>query len=152
MTIRNCFSRLMAFALIFALLLSALPMAPAHAISMWQNLMVSVVTYDAYGNEVLVPAEPVPDSGEHAYWFTLDPALMGTTLTVRVEYPDPAYSFYFMDYTLNHLWLQDATSLDSLYAQYIGYSVGDMYTGYRGMFPVYFSTQPMPGFSVRKMI
>ncbi len=139
--------RQLAVLLLAAILLTTVLPGAARAVSDWENLVIQVSrSGEVFSNRKVEPviAQPVPGDPNHAHWVTLDPSWFGSMLQVEVLYPDEAYSFYFGDWTLNHLWEVDALGFDPVYAQHIGYSVGDMYTGFRGTIPIYFSTLPMP--------
>lgn len=132
--------RLLSVLMVAAMLMTTW-IVPALALDNWADLTVFVTWTDAQGEMQSTQAMPVPNNAEHAYWATLDSSALFTTVSVQVNYPDTSYTFYLNDYTLQLLWTQDADSLDTLYAQYIGYDVNSVYSG---MFPLYLSSRDMP--------
>ncbi len=138
-------NRLISLLLTMVLCFTLLPFSAAQAITWWVDLIINVHWIDAQGNPQFTLASPIPDDPNHAHWVQLDPSLLGTTLTVEVVYPDDQYSFYFNDWSLNHVWMTDAPAADLQYAQHIAYSIGDVLTGYAGNIPIYFSSKPVPG-------
>lgn len=121
------FRRLLACMLSLALLLTALP-AYAGTMAGWENVEVSVVYADEVGQLWMAPAAPVPQElgVGYAWWVTLPQEAMNTPLQLQIVQPDTAYTYWLNDWTLDLYWGEDknATSLDDLFAYYVGYSYG----------------------------
>ncbi len=135
--------RVLTFVLALVLLMTTWTL-PAKAQNSWDELFISISATDMNGMPVSIPATPVAGSEQPAYWVTLDPFMLGSMLTVEVTHPDPGYRFYFNTNDLYLFWdtPMDALSLDTLYANYLGYD----YNGeFRNDFILlYVSTQPVP--------
>lgn len=140
-------SRFTAF-LLTAILLITTCLTPAHAASIWDDLVLSVLWTDRSGETQTASALPVASSAERAYWVTLDPAAMNQMLTVEAYSPNPAYTFYFEDefggHTLSFLWSDemDAQDLNYAYAYTLFFAVD----GKQADMPIllYVSSGPMP--------
>ena len=140
-------SRFTAF-LLTAILLITTCLTPAHAASIWDDLVLSVLWTDRSGETQTASALPVASSAERAYWVTLDPAAMNQMLTVEAYSPNPAYTFYFEDefggHTLSFLWSDemDAQDLNYAYAYTLLFAVD----GKQADMPIllYVSSGPMP--------
>lgn len=117
--------RLLALVLALVMGLTALPASAASAAG-WEGITVGVLYTDGAGTSWLYPAVQAPaEMGvTHAWWATLPPEALGATLQLQILHEDPAYSYWTPDWSLNVSWAQDkdATSLDDLYAYYVGYS------------------------------
>ena len=119
------FRRLLACLLVLALMLTALP-ASAGTMAGWENAVVSVVYADEVGQLWVAPAVPVPQELGlgYAWWVQLPQETMNGILQLQVAHPDQEYSYWLNDWSLDLHWGADknATSLDDLFAYYIGYS------------------------------
>ena len=117
--------RLLAALLSLVMLLSAVP-AQARGLEGWENIEVHVLWTDASGSVWQYPAVQAPeDQGlTHAWWVTLPPEALGSTVQLQIVHPDPAYTYWTPDWTLNLQWFEDknAVAVDDMYTYYVGYS------------------------------
>ena len=140
------FSRLLAFALTVVMLLTAC-FTPALA-DIRDQLSLNILWTDNNGRTQAVPAMPVPDRAEPAYWVNLDARALGQLLTVEAFAGDPAYSFYMLDEWGNRstafVWQpeMDAMSTGFEYAHMLYYAVNDV----QADMPIllYVSSMPLP--------
>ena len=140
------FSRLLAFALTVVMLLTAC-FTPALA-DIRDQLSLNILWTDNNGRTQAVPAMPVPDSAEPAYWVNLDARAQGQLLTVEAFAGDPAYSFYLLDEWGNRstafVWQpeMDAMATGFEYAHMLYYAVNDV----QADMPIllYVSSMPLP--------
>lgn len=140
-------SRIAAFLLTVVMLITTC-FTPALAVSIWDELALSIHWTDASGNPQTVPALPVEASAERAYWVNIDPAAMDQTLTVEAYSPDPSYTFYFEDdfggHSASFVWTDemDAQDLSDEYAYMLLFAVN----GQQADQPIllYVSSVPMP--------
>ena len=119
------FHRLLALALAFSLCLGLLP-ASAASLAGWEGVDVSVLHTDGSGNTWQYPAVRVPDEYglTYTWWVKLPETALDSVVQLQVVHPDPAYTYWAPDWTLNLHWSSDknATAVDDLYTYYIGYS------------------------------
>ena len=140
------FSRLLAFALTVVMLLTVC-FTPALA-DIRDQLSLNILWTDNNGRTQAVPAMPVPDSTEPAYWVNLDARALGQLLTVEAFAGDPAYSFYLLDEWGNRstafVWQpeMDAMATGFEYAHMLYYAVNDV----QADMPIllYVSSMPLP--------
>ena len=141
--------RLLACLMTLMLALTALPVS-AQTLAGWEGVEVSVLLTDAAGNTWQYPAVQVPqeEGVSYAWWVTLPPEALNTTLQAQILHADPAYSYWAPDWTLNLHWAadKDALSLDDLYAYYIGYSYNGVpqVSQMQDCMKLYLSTQQPP--------
>ena len=141
--------RLLACLMTLMLALTALPVS-AQTLAGWEGVEVSVLLTDAAGNTWQYPAVQAPqeEGVPYAWWVTLPPEALNTTLQAQILHADPAYSYWAPDWTLNLHWAadKDALSLDDLYAYYIGYSYNGVpqVSQMQDCMKLYLSTQQPP--------
>lgn len=116
--------RLLALVLALAL---GLGMVPARAATLpgWEGAEVSVLWTDPSGTVWQYPAVRVPqEQMTYTWWVTLPPEALGSQVQLQVLHPDPAYTYWAPDWTLNLHWNadKDALAVDDMYTYYIGYS------------------------------
>ncbi len=121
--------RLAAFLLTLMMLVTTC-FTPALAADIRNEISLNVLWDD--GNMMqIAPAFPVEGSEPAAYWANVDPSALGSTLSVEVICPDPAYAFYFLDETgiptLNFLWQTDAQAATDEYAYMLYYAVDGVF-------------------------
>ena len=119
------FHRLLALVLAFSLCVGILP-ASAASLAGWDGVAVSVLHTDGSGNTWEYPAVRVPDEYglTYSWWVTLPETALGSVVQLQVVHPDPAYTYWAPDWTLDLHWHSDknATAVDDLFTYYIGYS------------------------------
>nr|MBR4282064.1 MucBP domain-containing protein [Clostridia bacterium] len=133
--------------LLTAMLLITTCLSTAHA-DIWSELMIYVLWTDAYGDVQKIPAQPVMNSAERAYWANVDASALGQTLQVEAHSPTPDAAFFFEDefggHTTSFTWTDemDAQGLDAGYAYPLLFTVN----GQMGDMPIYLyvSSVPMP--------
>ena len=138
--------RLMAFLLMLTMVMTAV--CPALAADIWQETVLNILWTDDLGETHIVPATPVANSLDRAYWVSLDTAALEKTLILSAECPDPDYTFFLEDewggQTDSFIWYSemDARNFDYTYAHILFYAVD----GVRADSPIllYLSSQPMP--------
>lgn len=119
------FHRLLALVLAFSLCLGLLP-ASGETLAGWDGVQVSVLHTDGSGSTWQYPAVRVPDEFglTYTWWVTLPETALDSTVQLQVVHPDPAYTYWAPDWTLNLHWNADknADAVDDLYTYYIGCS------------------------------
>ncbi|MBR3762940.1 MAG: SH3 domain-containing protein [Clostridia bacterium] len=117
--------RLLALVLAFSLCLGLLP-ASGETLAGWDGVQVSVLHTDGSGSTWQYPAVRVPDEFglTYTWWVTLPETALDSVVQLQVVHPDPAYTYWAPDWTLNLHWNGDknAAAVDDLYTYYIGYS------------------------------
>ena len=118
-------NRLLATVLALVMLLTAVP-AQAQELEGWSNITVSALWTDASGTTWQYPAVRVPDEMglTYTWWITLPETALGSQVQLDIVHPDPAYTYWLPDWTLNMFWFEDkdAREVDDLYTYYVGYS------------------------------
>ena len=138
--------RLAAF-LLTAVMLITTCLTTAYA-DIWSDLAISILWTDAYGDVQRIPAQPVTNSAERAYWANVDASALGQTLQVEAVSSSPEYAFFFEDemggHTTSFTWTDemDAQGLELGYAYPLLFTVN----GQMGDMPIYLyvSSVPMP--------
>ena len=119
--------RMAAFLLTFMMLVTTC-FSTAFAADITDEITLNLLWEDDSGMTQIVPAMRVETSDLPAYWAVMDPSAMGRTLSVEVNCPDPAYSFYMEDeyggQTMSFLWQMDALVASDEYA-YLIYAAVD---------------------------
>ena len=118
-------NRLLALVLALVLGLGVVP-AQAATLAGWEGVDVSVLWTDAAGTVWQYPAVRVPDEYglTYTWWVTLPGAALDSKVQAQILHPDPAYTYWAPDWTLDLYWNadKDAVAVDDVYTYYIGYS------------------------------